>query len=483
LLAACGPDAKEPAEHGRVCGHESPFRILELDDDRPIATVHQASHSADGRVLRIGYGELTAGAFGASGPLTYEYWSIGECGESPRRIEMPVDPKPLEHWPDEIFSCDRETGELEIVDLSGARPSNVVFQTNGCDFQETQWGLLQLVPADDDTAAAVLLPFPDDPWTQTSEPRTLIDAVRLRPAPPYGVNGKRLVFGYLDDTIYALSPTFDLLRFSMIDGTTTIEATNVREFEISLDQRWLVWQDVAEIGNDPDWPVGMIFLRDRQSGTQTRLADAPLAAVWVPSSLAYADLGIVLLQLGHLYEAPMRMYRLDDLSFVDLPLGVGVLQHVPDGRLLVGDAFGRGNYALVDPRTASGTAIFDGYGDVRVGEDHLEILDGIFCCISQDERAEGGLWRSDFDGNRELLADRITAPYQFLPDGRLLTPLDANAKWRGDLVAIDPDDRVERVVDDHTVFYLPMLDDDTIVYGVVDRERTGVWLARLAPRD
>jgi hypothetical protein len=481
LLAACGPETKEPADLDRVCGHESPFRILEIDDDRELASVVQTSHEDGRRELRLSFGELVDHPFPFPDGPTYEYWSVGTCGESPQRLSDDISLwTTLDHWPDEIFECDSETGLFEIVDpeIEGAR--NVVFDTQDCRFAETPWGVVEVVPSDEDLGTVVLLPYPEDPWTETSQPRTLLEDVRIRSAPPYGVNGDRLLFAYRDDAVYALSAAYDLVRFSLLDGSTTIEAANVREFELSYDEGWLIWQDVAEIGDDPKWPVGAIYLKDRDRGAVTRLADAPLAATVFSHNFAFIDLGVVLLQLGYLYDQPERVYRTADFSFSDFPLGVVPDQGVTGDRVLVGDAFGHGNYAIVDPITGTGADIFDGYGEVNVRGDHLEILDGAHCCIREDERAEARLWTAELDGTRELLAHRVTRDYQYLSDGRIVTMLDVNSKWRGDLVVIDSDDLGEHVVDEHTIVSSPIVDDDTIVYGVADRDRTGVWLARLA---
>jgi hypothetical protein len=68
-----------------------------------------------------------------------------------------------------------------------------------------------------------------------------------------------------------------------------------------------------------------------------------------------------------------------------------------------------------------------------------------------------------------------------MPDGRVLSVLDVNSEWRGDLVAVDPADLQERIIDRDVVMFSPEVEgDDTILYGVSDDERTGVWLARLA---
>jgi hypothetical protein len=483
--AACGPDEREPAEHEEVCGEPSPIRILELDPDRPLATVKQTEHTEGRRTLRIGYladePDHPEAAF-SFGPNVeeYEFWSVGSCGESPSRLsDDAAPPRTLEHWPDLAFACDDEAGEFEIVDPTGDRPRNVVFSTLECRVAETPWGLIEVRPHDDDFGAVVLLPYPEDPWTQSSSPQTLIDPIRIRAVPPHSFPTYYEVSAIFDDELFAITPADDLVRFSLLDGSTTTEAENVREFEVSRDLEWLVWQDATQVGDEVEWPIGAIYLRNRESGETHHLADAALAGA-NPSSLTWAELGVVRLQLGYLYDEPERLYRLPDLMSIDLPLGV--ITHAPllDGRLLVGDAFDRGNFAIVDPVNAEITPVFDGLATAHILDDGLEFLENVSCCITQDGRAEGSLWSVGFDGARELLAHHATHGYQYLSDGRVLTMLDIDEVWRGELIVVD-EDLAERVVDDHVV-NLPAVDeDDAILYGVSDEDRTGVWLARLAP--
>jgi hypothetical protein len=288
------------------------------------------------------------------------------------------------------------------------------------------------------------------------------------------------VLEVFDDEIFAITPADELIHLSLLDGTTTVEATSVRELDVSTDRRWLLWQDNVPVDADSEWPSGANYLRDRSSGATHRLEDAPLAGA-NPDSLAFADAGVLRLQLGYLYEEPERLYRLPSLESFDLPLGVITHFPLPDSRLFVGDAFSRGNFAIVDPTSGTATEVFDDLASVRLLEDHLEFLENVYCCIEQDRRAQGPVWFVDFDGTAELLADAATYSYQFLSDDRLLTTLDVGRKWTGDLVVVDADDLVERVLDDHVPLIGVTLEDgDEIVYGVSDGERTGVWLTRPA---
>lgn len=479
LLCGCGPDDVEIAEHDEVCGQPGPVRILELDPDRALSGVEQVSHDDGRRVLRVGILDLTPDWEGGPVAESFEIWNVGSCGESPALAEDDLAGfRAFFHWPDLLFACDYEIGAFEIVDPTGARPRNLVFETDNCQAHETAWGLVGFSPIDEDLGALVLWPFPADPWTETSTPQVLFDTVRMRSDPSHGGGDTLAVF---DDEVFALSADAELQRLSLIDGTVVTEATGVYEFEVSADRRWLIWQDTTITGGDDEWPAGPVYLRDREAQTTTHLADVALAGA-VPRALSFTAQGVVRLQLGYLYQEPERIYRLEDLVSVELPLGVTTHSALPDGRLLIGDAFNQGRFGSLDPATGATTPLFDDTATVDILDDHIEFLQDVNCCVGLDERAQGPLWSVTFDGNRELIAHESTDHYRYLADDRLLTRVDIDDRWRGDLIVVDPNDLIERRVDDHVVIQPRLDDDDTIVYGVDDDDRTGVWLARLAPR-
>lgn len=479
LIAACGPETKEPADLDRVCGHESPFRILELDDDRDLVLAGQWHRVDERRILGVADFVSEDEIFGPpAGDL--EYWSVDECGESPLRLD-PIDSlRTLDHWPDLLFDL-RNDGGLEIVDPLGEQPRNRVLPTIDTWYSETPWGLVDIVPTDETTGALVLLPFPDDPWTQTATATTLLDPIRISTDDPHSGPAEHEVLAVHDDEVFALRPSAELVRFSLLDGQTNVEATNVYSFEVSEDASWIAWQDVVPVGGDAWGPLGAIFVRERDSGTTYELPPATLHR-GLSSALAFIDQEIVLLDVG---DGKERVYRIPSLEMAVLPSGYSVMEKLDDGRWLAFDWL-RGGAVFFDPVDGSVAPYVDAPSSLaRPHADGFEVLRGLpGCCIERDERAQAPLWFFGFDGARHQIADRVTEFYDYLSDGRLLTPLDADGKWRADLVVVDVDDMSERVVDDHVLFLNPAIeDDDTIVYGVADHERTGVWLARLAPEE
>ncbi len=157
-----------------------------------------------------------------------------------------------------------------------------------------------------------------------------------------------------------------------------------------------------------------------------------------------------------------------------------------DGRWLLGEFFNRGPYIAFDPDTRETRPIHDGPGTLGHARDEgLEIVTGVSCCVDADwGRTEGELWLVDLEGEREQLAPRVTLGYEWLSDGRLLTPLDVGGDWTGKLVVVDPDSLAEAIVDEDVLTANTEIgDDDEILYAVVDGDRTGVWITKLAPRE
>src|SRR5688572_26717538 len=85
-LWSCGSDdALEPAELDEICGEPGPVRILELDADRPLVSVLQFAALEGRRILEVSYlDEINSDTIPLGEQL--EIWSVGECGETPRRI-------------------------------------------------------------------------------------------------------------------------------------------------------------------------------------------------------------------------------------------------------------------------------------------------------------------------------------------------------------------------------------------------------------
>jgi hypothetical protein len=103
---------------------------------------------------------------------------------------------------------------------------------------------------------------------------------------------------------------------------------------------------------------------------------------------------------------------------------------------------------------------------------------------------QGPVYAAWFDGRgRERVVDQATPGLHRLADGRIVTPLDV---YDGSLatLALSGLDGVTRwALDTEVVAWFERfqatagLEDDVVVYGVSDGDRSGVWLARLPPAE
>jgi hypothetical protein len=308
----------------------------------------------------------------------------------------------------------------------------------------------------------------------------LLDPVRWRALAGHVWPEYKQVVAVADDEVLAVTPTDELVRVSLPDGAVMTEATNVRELDASDDHAWLAWQDLAVTdGDDPEWPVGAVYVRDRATGTTTHLADTTLGSSH-GQVFSFMDAGVIRLRTGGIASEPERLWMLPSFSTFDLPVGESALLRLDDGRWVVENLFD-GPFWLVDPTTGERTSLFDRSGLRLVEEDGLLVRANATCCTGDYWRQEAELWRAPWDSEPELLAPRTGSSYGFLPDGAVLTTLDVNEERLGTMVVVDPTTHDERSLDDRVLPGWKEIEaDGAIVYAVMDEERSGVWLTKLA---
>ncbi|MFV8750536.1 hypothetical protein ACNOYE_08280 [Nannocystaceae bacterium ST9] len=483
----CGDEATGPvpAELAELCGQTDPVQILALDPDRPLARVDDRGIFAGRRVVQVNYrgGPQVLSGFLPSDAS--ELWSVGPCGEDPRLLDDSEAHRilTLDAWPERLLDCDLATGEISMLDPAGVRPTNVVFETDDCFVWPVDDGVLTILPHDETTGTLALLPWPDDPWTATAEPTVILDPVRMQTDSPHGTP-EREVLGVTDDDYLAITTDDELVAISRLDATLTPIATGVREFDYHSSGRYVVWQS-SEVTSDPDagWAEGPISLTDRQTGMTTQLTVGALAHTFY-DPFEFESAGVLYLRAES--NTIDRFYRLPSLESVDVPEKVIVYRVIDDTRVLIGDQdLGTGPFRLFDVLTGESTTLFAGNGSVWGWfDDAAVVLEGVQCCIDDDQRDAGRLWRLPFVGEPELMAERVTVGHRLTGDGRVVTPVDIDDDWVGALVVVDPTTLDERQIDDEVFVFQPSATDaiegDPVVfYTVADRDRRGVWLARL----
>ncbi|MFV8750537.1 hypothetical protein ACNOYE_08285 [Nannocystaceae bacterium ST9] len=472
LAGACSDDTTgpEPAELAELCGQEGPVQILALDPDRPLARVGDRGIFGERRVLQVEYVGEADDDLGE-----HEVWSVGLCGEDPRLIaegDIYVI-RYLDIWPELLFECDAATGRISTLDPLGVQSANVVFETDDCSSRPLDEGLLTVVANDDDaTASLILQPWLNDPWTESAESVVLHDSLRS----PVNVSLVGDV-GVGDDELFVITADDELVAISRVDGAPTTIATNVAAARQSRSGRYVFWQDAQLTNADPRIPEGAMFLLDRQTDEVLELGEGRTEATYL-NEFQLESLGFFHVTLGEDSDGVHRFVRLATFESFDVPIDLFVHGAIDDTRVLVGGWWFTAPFWIFDTTTAELTMLFDGDGTVR------DMDEARFDLLERSSSDASKLRRVPYQGEPTLLARRATDGYWLTSDGRVVTPIDADADFVGKLIVVDPATLDEQIIDDHVLRYQPTPIDDfegdpVVLYAVADRERQGVWIARL----
>lgn len=493
LTLACSDDASEseplePAEFGQLCGEAAPVQLLPLDPERPLAQVRSVGVYEGRRVLEIDY---RGGALGLGSMLpsnASQLWSVGPCGEDPlllseRDNHLPIR---LETQPEWLLECDWDSGQIWRHDPSGVRAPNVVFETHQCFVVPLEGGVLSLRPsaAGSELGALLFQAWPADPWTTSAEPLVVLEPVRMAAMSSYGRPDDE-VLGVTADEYLVVRGDDELVAVSRLDHAVTPIASGVHSFDHAASGRYVVWQAVEDTSEGSGWREGVVSLTDRETGVTTPLTTTSIA-YGLPTPFAFESAGVVYLRA----EANTidRFVHLESLDAVDVLEQVRVTSIVDETRVLIGsDEFAIGPYRWFDVRSGATTMAFEGSGGAaQPFADAITVLEDVQCCIDDDQRTEGRLWRVPFGGGEpELIAERATVNAQISSDARVVTPIDVDQDWVGPLIVVDPSTLGEREIDDAVFVFEPAIVDEMegdplVLYTVADPQRHGVWLARLA---
>lgn len=476
-LLACGPEAREHADLARVCGHEAPWRVLELPEDEAPLTFFSGVQRLGDRIYYIvgaaphdGDPQNEDAEFWTTPvPEHTTLWSTGPCGESPRILAHDVwSVDADERWPDVVLArTGVTTGDILAIDPEGVVPPQVFLRDLHLLDAWTDHGVVSALPRQEDGIGTVRLsPYPSAVGEEPPEPITLRADVRA----PYG-NTKTV-----GDDVFTITSSGDLLAIDLAEETTSTLASGVVAFAVSSDGGFVGWQEPGAEG-DLD-ALRATHLLDRDTGNQIDLGDARCCGLF----FGREGMQIRLPEGGALSQ---RIVLVPSLEVMDVPTPLDLVYRTADDRW-----FGTGagsELLLYDSETGDQQALFDDWGWWSAGPTSVDVLDFPSAIDSSSMRSEGALWRADYDADRpERIAERATFEYILDAQGRVITPLDVDEDFLGDLVVIDPESLDEMLIDDHVFAHLPshyhpdpLFDDDAIGYTIVDGERSGVWLTRL----
>jgi hypothetical protein len=492
-LAACGPDAVEHAELEEVCGQPSPFRILELSPDEQPRGGYQPVVRVGERVFWVvGESEFVPSQHehGYELPERTTVIATGPCGESPTVVahDLPFVFENPEVWPGEALACDADTGDLFVLDAFAAREPRRIFSDVECGARWTEHGIVASAPQVDGTTELRLYPVPDDPWDPAPAPNVVLEELAAERFHEGAVVDGRHV-AVFDDEILALSADQDLIRVGLPDGVRSMEQSGVARFEIGSDGRFLLWQDVTPTNEDPEWVTGQVFLTDRTTGATTAIADASVYGAHVDERATPPHLRV---QLGKYWGDPTRIVMLGTLEVFDIPGHRWVYRPVGDGSRWHVEGYEADSFdttqLLRSLESGEETVLFAGSGWTWPVDDGIQILE-VSGWIDESLFDQGQLWHAAYDGGSpELLARRASTHLHELPDRRLVTALDIDSDYSGDLMLVDPETLEESLIDTDVFAFstryneTDAFDEGAIAYAVSDGERSGVWLTNIAPR-
>jgi hypothetical protein len=477
LVAACG-DEPEPFALPEICGVEGPVRVLELRPEQ--ALVLQPNQIGERVFYHVG--EPLPG--GASTPLTpfdaRARWTTGPCGESPTRLPDDLsDPFELERWPGVALACDAASRSIVSLAPSGPLAPHVVFPDLDCTAPLSPLGPIDYADLGADSRVLALYPWPDDPRTGTSEPQLVFDA-------PLRIANNQAMFKVVGEQVFALTTLDELVRIELPDGEVTVEQTDVGDFDVSSDGRYLLTWPAP---NDPDGPAGSMSLYDRETATGVSLGAG--RGSFVRALVGPARTWLIF--TPYLASQTERVHSLPDLAFVDvpwrnvldgtqgLPTGGGPLA---DGRWIL-QSVENGHLRYLDLTSGEVTPMFARSAQI-VAHDQAGavVLQVPLCCTVAQADDEGPLWSVPYDGAPpQLLRERATL-FTYRPNDRqLLTLVDIDERRGGSLVLLDRDGAPERTLDRHVFsnYFSLSIDPELVRYSVQDGARSGVWQVKLPP--
>lgn len=480
FLASCGPDARPTADLDPVCGEPGPHRVLELDGgtaplstysgiqrfgDRIYAIVGAAPHRSDAQIDGADYWPTPL-------PASTTVWSFGPCGESPRVVaEDLLWMTEHERWPGAVLGrTGLGEGDIVVVDPEGIEPQRTFIRDVGSLDPWTDVGVLATLPRGYESEAPRTLrltPYPERIEDAPRAPETLLENV------VYGtVEGR-------GGEAFAVTTAGDAVVIDLNSRETTTLWTGVGGLDVSQDGRWVV---VTEASADAQSPRAVQLIH-RDAGTVSAIGEATNACC---DAEIFPD-DVVRVPLDGETGFSTRLVTLPSLEAIDVPSPLSVYLRIEDGRWLTQRA--GTEYLLYDHETGDLEPLFDGPSNRwSMSGERMELLQTRSFSSPDAMREEAKLWEVTYDGSEpELLARRATPEWMRLADGRVATPLDIGEDYLGQLVVIDPQTLDELWVDDDVFMHLPTQnhepvfdDEDALAYSVVDGDRSGIWLTRVA---
>jgi hypothetical protein len=473
VACGCGDGAIGMATFDDVCGEDGPVRLLPLADDRQLFVTRSS-------VQRIGE-RIFFGAFPVddeagiyAGTEVTTLYATGLCGESPGVVAENIGRVwEREAFPGVALGCAREeTDDVVVVDPFGDAPPRVVFTAPACTGQWGRHGIVSVEGRGNGTGAVLFQAYPADLEGPPVEPIVLLD----------GIHGYDMrAIDAFDDEVFAEDLNGDLVRIALPGGETTVEQPAVAAALMTPDGRHLLYFRSAEEVAESVWR-GDIVIRNRATGDELAFDDV----LMVPS-LSWGDDGFARFWLGPEIGQGRRLVHLETLEVYELPDDRAPWRLLGDGRWLV-RATSSPRWRIRDIESDEETLFPQPHHDISAD---LWTFDPAWIEFVDGPDLTGPLRRIDLaTAASELMARRARYGYRRFADGRIVTMLDTDPRdpdGLGTVIVVDRDTLEESIVEPHawaslllTSSDLDLDDDDLVLYGVRDGDRSGLWMARIS---
>ncbi len=480
LVAAlgCGDDPKgqptfdePPPVFEAVCGTEGPHLVL------PLAAGEHAYRIGplpeDDRVMVSTFlvdPQIPLAQFPPT--LDLEIHAVGPCGEAPTLLARGL--SLTQGYDDLVLACEQDGHGAYVLDPTGAQDPRPLLD-GWCPLRSTAVGLLTVeAEPSEHHGALVLLRDPSD---SAAQPEPLANGIRDAYNTYFGPGGNATTSLWAaGDQAVVLDDTGVVHRVDLQTGELTEELTGVREFRVSGDGRWMIWQALEPAEGEPETPVGPVFLRDLADQTDVHLLNTHLE--WTGSPYA----GEYLVVRDDVQG--LRIFRAHSGEPVALPEGTDYRGVLDEGRLwLVRRVDDRTEELRWTPGEAEPFVFARHDGQVSRVAGGIEIFETDAVTAPNEGRLSFVSWDG---GEPVVLADHVHQGRGRLADGRILTIVHEDDSHHGSLRLIDPEASAWVRLDPRGYVQSPRLNgtdpfDGDIAYAIDDPggDGRGVYRARV----
>lgn len=380
-------------------------------------------------------------------PFEYRVFSVDECGGDLR------EPAPgvynlLPNSTEELVLGCRSDGQVGIDPLGERSPWPVFERGASCASTVLPEGLVGLAYDAQDNPWVAINRTPEVPGSPTE---LLI---------PGTTTGFASVDGRL---LFQKNTSLTVLDVETAEETTLIEG--LRESRLSADRRWLLWAEDLEFG-DPCNNIPM-HLYDFENDTDTVVGHGCVLAHLThdASVLSY-----------HVYDPTQTVHLLPGTgNEVALHLDDHVVGRTGDDHLIVQRVRQDSSRDILSVNSSDGSEslLFAGGSVARVLDDSVEVFGSVV-------GGAASVWRVPLDGSEPTMILQRTQSYYTPVGDHLIWTSDADHTATGMLLAVDPNDLVEKLVDIGVRSRTELLDGEgnaeMVLYNVEDGDRSGVYI-------